>query len=56
MQSSKVKGGVEISRRRLLKAVAASALLVSPSAGRRRYDPQFRFRNLMWDKYFGTAI
>ncbi len=23
---------------------------------KRRYDPQFRFRNLMWDKYFGAAI
>jgi FAD/FMN-containing dehydrogenase len=31
MRSSKARGGVEISRRRLLKAAAASAMLLSPS-------------------------
>ena len=56
MQSSKVKGEAEISRRPLLEVAAASALLVSPSSGRWCYDRQLRFCNLMWDKYFGTAI
>ena len=45
MQSSKVKGGAEISRR-LLKG-AAYTRLDAFIAKKREYDPQLRFRSLM---------